>query len=144
LQKKSLSCGLKKQYILFQFAKKCLIDVDCTQKSSCWLQLSCQFLIKNSNCKNLWLIIFSPQDANMLGVFVPRARQEFDSTETTHQFYLNYAKMAGFSVRTMRTSKETKHWVCNRQGFMKSGKENEEPPTNKRSMRIGCLAYANV
>jgi hypothetical protein len=45
----------------------------------------------------------------MLDVFVPRARQEFDSIEAAHQFYLDYAKMAGFSVRTMRTSKETKH-----------------------------------
>jgi hypothetical protein len=90
-----------------------------------------------------WLF-FSPQDANMLDVFVPRARQEFDSIEAPHQFYLDYAKMAGFSVRTMRSSKETKHWVCNRQGFMKPGKENDEPQTDKRSMRIGCPAYAKV
>jgi hypothetical protein len=80
----------------------------------------------------------------MLGVFVPRARQEFDSMEAAHQFYLDYAKITGFSVRTMRTSKETKHWVCNRQGFMKPGKENEEAHTDKRSMRIGCPAYAQV
>jgi hypothetical protein len=83
------------------------------RKSSCWLQLGFQFLIKNSNCKKLMVDYFLPQDANMLGVFVPRARQEFDSMEAAHQFYLDYAKMAGFSVRTMRTSKETKHWVCN-------------------------------
>jgi hypothetical protein len=57
--------------------------------------------------KNLWLVIFSPQDANMLDVFVPRARQEFDSMEAAHQFSLHYAKMAGLSVRTMRTGKET-------------------------------------
>jgi hypothetical protein len=80
----------------------------------------------------------------MLDVFVPRARQEFDSIEAAHQFFLDYAKMAGFSVRTMRTSKETKHWVCNCQGFMKLGKENDEPQTDKRSMRIGCPAYAKV
>jgi hypothetical protein len=71
------------------------------------------FDLKNSNCKQLMVDYFLPQDANMLGVFVPRARQEFDSIESAHQFYLDYAKMAGFSVRTMRTSKETKHWVCN-------------------------------
>jgi hypothetical protein len=34
------------------------------------LQLGCK--------KNLWLVIFSPHDANMLDVFVPRARKEFD------------------------------------------------------------------
>jgi hypothetical protein len=116
-----LSCGLQKNnqiHIVPVFAKKrekCLIDVDCTQKSSCWLQLGCQFWVATWLRKNLWLIIFSPQYANMLVVFVPRARQEFDSMEAAHQFYLDYAKMAGFSVRTMRTSKETKHWVCNRQ-----------------------------
>jgi hypothetical protein len=87
---------------------------------------------------------FLPQDANMLGVFVLRARQEFDSIEAAHQLYIDYAKMAGFSVRTMRTSKETKHWVCNRQGFMKPGKENEERRTDKRLMRIVCPAYAKV
>jgi hypothetical protein len=27
---------------------------------------------------------------------------------------------------------------------MKPGKENEEPQTDKRSMRIGCPAYAKV
>jgi hypothetical protein len=27
---------------------------------------------------------------------------------------------------------------------MKPGKENEEPQTDKRSMRIGCPAYATV
>jgi hypothetical protein len=100
---------------------------------------------KQKKCqKNLWLVIFSTQDANMLDVFDLRARQEFDSIEAAQQFYLDYAKMAGFSVRTMRTSKETKHWVCNRQGFMKLGKENDEPQTDKRSMRIGCPACAKV
>jgi hypothetical protein len=74
-------------------------------------------LIKNSNCKKLMVDYSLPQDANMLGMFVPRARQEFDSMEAEQQFYLDYAKMARFSVRTMRTSKGTKHWVCNRQGL---------------------------
>jgi hypothetical protein len=33
---------------------------------------------------------------------------------------------------------------CNRQGFMKPCKENEEPHTDKRSMRFCCPAYAKV
>jgi hypothetical protein len=154
------SCGLQKNHSRVGVAEKknktkntycssfckknTLIDVDCTQKSSCWLQLGCRFWVATWLQNNLWLVIFSPQDATMLDVFVPRARQEFDSIEAAHQFFLDYAKMAGFSVRTMRTSKETKHWVCNCQGFMKLGKENEEPQTDKRSMRIGCPAYAKV
>jgi hypothetical protein len=36
-----------KKYILFQFfqEKNTLIDVDCTQKSSYWLQLGCRFWV---------------------------------------------------------------------------------------------------
>jgi hypothetical protein len=37
-----------------------------------WLSF---FIKKTVIAKNLWLIIFSPQDANMLGVFVPMARK---------------------------------------------------------------------
>jgi hypothetical protein len=51
------------KYILFRFfakkKKKCLIDVDCTQKSSCWLQLGCQFWVATWLKKTYgWL--FSP------------------------------------------------------------------------------------
>jgi len=84
------------------------------------------------------------QDANILDVFVPRVQQTFDTKEEAYLFYLDYAKLAGFSVRTKRTSKETTHWVCNREGFLKPGQENEEPMTNKTSMRIGCPAYVKV
>jgi hypothetical protein len=42
------------------------------------------------------------QDANILDVFVPRVRQIFDIREEAYLFYLDYAKLAGFSVRTKR------------------------------------------
>jgi hypothetical protein len=84
------------------------------------------------------------QDANILDVFVPRVQQTFDTREQAYLFYLDYAKLAGFSVRTKRTSKETRHWVRNCEGFLKPGQENEEPMTNKTSMRIGCPAYVKV
>lgn len=77
-------------------------------------------------------------------MFVPRVRQTFDTREEAYRFYLHYAKLAGFSVSTKRTSKETRHWVCNREGVLKPGQENEEPLTNKTSMRIGCPAYVKV
>jgi len=83
-------------------------------------------------------------DASILDVFVPRVRQTFDTREEAYRFYLHYAKLAGFSVSTKRTSKETRHWVCNREGVLKPGQENEEPLTNKTSMRIGCPAYVKV
>jgi hypothetical protein len=77
-------------------------------------------------------------------VFVPRVRKEFDSMEDAYQFHLDYAKLSGFSFRTRRTSKETKHWVCSCEGFVKPGKENEEPLTDKTSKRIGCPTYIKV
>jgi hypothetical protein len=46
------------------------------------------------------------QDANILDVFVPRVRQTFDTREETYLFYLDYAKLAGFSVRTKRLVKK--------------------------------------
>jgi hypothetical protein len=48
--------------------------------------VGCNLVVDFGFQKNLWLVIFSPQDANMLDVFVPRARQEFDSIEAAHQF----------------------------------------------------------
>jgi hypothetical protein len=70
--------------------------------------------------------------------------QEFDLVEATYQFYLDYAKLSGFSVRTRRTNIEMKHWVCSGEGFVKLGQENEEPLTDKTSKRIGCPAYVKV
>ena len=52
--------------------------------------------------------------------------------------------MAGFSVRVKRTSKEIADWVCNREGFLKTDKENNEPQIEKTSKRVGCPAYAKV
>jgi len=47
-------------------------------------------------------------------------------------------------VRVKRTSKETTDWVCNREGFLKTNKENNEPQIEKTSKRVGCPAYAKV
>jgi hypothetical protein len=44
-----VGCRKITKYLLFQFLQKkeknTLIDVDCTQKNSCWLQLGCQFWV---------------------------------------------------------------------------------------------------
>ncbi|KAG2658305.1 hypothetical protein PVAP13_1KG249210 [Panicum virgatum] len=59
-------------------------------------------------------------------------------------FYRDYARLAGFSLRTARTSKETNHWVCSREGWHE-GKRGEEPhKTEKGSKRCGCPAYVKV
>lgn len=97
----------------------------------------------NINVDVLYLI-FLPQDVNIVDTLVPRVRQTFETKEEAHEFYRAYAKIAGFNLRTARTSKETAHWVCSRQGHHKSDKENEEAQTAKTSARIGCVAFAKV
>jgi len=48
-------------------------------------------------------------------------------------------------LRTARTSKETNHWVCNREGKHESkNKEEEEAKTENGSRRCGCPAYVKV
>ena len=47
-------------------------------------------------------------------------------------------------MRVKRTSKETADWVCNRDGFLKIDKENNEPQIEKTSKRVGYPAYAKV
>lgn len=84
------------------------------------------------------------QDPNILDVFIPRVRQTFETKKEAYEFYCDYARLAGFSVRVKRTSKETADWVCNREGFLKTDKENNEPQIEKTSKRVGCPAYAKV
>jgi hypothetical protein len=50
---------------------------------------------------NSWLCVVL-QDANILDVFVHRVRQTFYTREEAYLFYLDYAKLAGFSVRIKR------------------------------------------
>ena len=84
------------------------------------------------------------QDPNILDVFIPRVRQTFETKKEAYEFYCDYARLAGFSVWVKRTSKETADWVCNREGFLKTNKENNEPQIEKTSKRVGCPAYAKV
>jgi hypothetical protein len=61
-----------------------------------------------------------------------------------YDFYKDYCKIARFSLRTDRTSKETSHWVCSRRGWHES-KAGEVPnKTEKGLKRCGCPAYVKV
>ncbi|CAO2205134.1 unnamed protein product [Urochloa humidicola] len=83
-------------------------------------------------------------DPCISAVFVPRERQEFKTMNEGYIFYKDYAKLAGFSLRTARTSKETMDWVCSLEGFNKSKKDNEDKITEKGSKRCGCKAYVKI
>jgi hypothetical protein len=62
---------------------------------ACWLQLwvsaNCKLMIAccSAGCKHTWCVC-------------PQGRQTFDTREEAYLFYLDYAKLAGFSVRTKR------------------------------------------
>jgi hypothetical protein len=84
------------------------------------------------------------QDAAIPAVFVPRVRQQFPTMDDAYLFYIDYAKLAGFGLRTARTSKQTAHWVCNREGFHERKNKEEPPKTEKGSRRCGCQAYVKV
>jgi hypothetical protein len=54
------------------------------------------------------VLLFS-QDPNIAPVFVPRVRQVFSAmNDDAYDFNKDYAKIAGFSLRTARTSKDLK------------------------------------
>ncbi|XP_066347563.1 putative protein FAR1-RELATED SEQUENCE 10 [Miscanthus floridulus] len=83
-------------------------------------------------------------ESTIPAVLVPRVRQQFSTKNDAYIFYKDYAKLAGFSLRTARTSKETNHWVCNREGKHESKNKEEEAKTEKGSRRCGCPAYVKV
>ena len=85
-----------------------------------------------------------PQDPNIAPVFVPRVRQVFPTKDDAYMFYRDYTRLAGFSLRTARTSKETYHWVYSREGWHE-GKRGEEPNKIEKGLkRCGCPAYVRV
>ncbi|RLN04060.1 protein FAR1-RELATED SEQUENCE 11-like [Panicum miliaceum] len=83
-------------------------------------------------------------DPNIAPLFLPRVRQVFLSMNDAYVFYKDYAKIAGFSLRTARTSKKTSHWVCSREGWHESKKGEVPNKTEKGSKRCCCPAYVKV
>jgi hypothetical protein len=77
-------------------------------------------------------------------VFVPRVGQQFPTCGSAFEFYKEYARLAGFSIRTKRTSPQTADWVCNREGECPGRKDDKSPKTEKGSRRCGCEATVKV
>ena len=73
-------------------------------------------------------MVFFLQDPNIAPVFVPSVKQVFPTKNDAYMFYRDYAKLAGFSIRTAKTSKETNHWVCSREGWHE-GKKGPQTET---------------
>jgi hypothetical protein len=43
--------------------------------------------------------------------------KRFSAKDDAYLFYKDYAELSGFSLQTARTSKETSHWVCSKEGW---------------------------
>ncbi|CAL9001735.1 unnamed protein product, partial [Prunus brigantina] len=88
-------------------------------------------------------LFFNPQVEDH---HVPKIGQEFESLEDAYNFYNNYAKQAGFSVRSYcqqksKTSKEIlrKEYVCYKEGVYSKEVSNESE-RRRGVVRSGCKA----
>ncbi|KAK1279180.1 hypothetical protein QJS04_geneDACA017534 [Acorus gramineus] len=77
----------------------------------------------------------------------------FDSIEDAEKFYMNYAKIAGFSVRKASTkyqnvdgSKELymRDFVCSKEGFKNSSTNKSIPKYTRGHTRVGCRAKISL
>lgn len=78
--------------------------------------------------------------------WVPKVGMEFESEMEAHQFYDNYAKRIGFSIRKNRLNRRAsgvislRVYVCHKEGFRGNKKEEWEVKNPKLYERTGCLA----
>jgi len=114
--------------------------------SNCNREFSSEFasFYFEKKISNMFCMFSFCQESTIPAVLVPRVRQQFSTKNDAYIFYKDYAKLAGFSLRIVRTSKETNHWVCNREGKHESKNKEEEAKTEKGSRRCGCPAYVKV
>ncbi|XP_026663036.2 protein FAR1-RELATED SEQUENCE 5-like isoform X2 [Phoenix dactylifera] len=78
--------------------------------------------------------------------WVPKVGMEFESEVDAYQFYDNYAKRIGFSIRKNRLNRRSsgvislRVYVCHKEGFRGNKKEEWEVKNPKLYERTGCLA----
>lgn len=84
---------------------------------------------------------------------VPYIGQRFSSHDSAYEFYSDFAKRCGFSIRRHRTEGKDgvgkgltrRYFVCHRAGNtpVKVANENK-PQRNRKSSRCGCQAYLRI
>ncbi|XP_057464785.1 protein FAR1-RELATED SEQUENCE 11-like isoform X2 [Actinidia eriantha] len=84
---------------------------------------------------------------------VPYLGQRFCTHDTAYEFYSEFAKRCGFSIRRHRTEGKDgvgkgltrRYFVCHRAGNtpVKTSNENK-PQRNRKSSRCGCQAYLRI
>ncbi|XP_072971017.1 protein FAR1-RELATED SEQUENCE 5-like [Typha angustifolia] len=82
--------------------------------------------------------------------WVPRVDMEFASDEEAYQFYNNYARVVGFSVRKAWVNRRasgviiSRTYVCYKEGYQGNKKDESEVKKPRRNERTGCLAHMTV
>uniref|UniRef100_A0A5B7BGJ9 Protein FAR1-RELATED SEQUENCE n=1 Tax=Davidia involucrata TaxID=16924 RepID=A0A5B7BGJ9_DAVIN len=84
---------------------------------------------------------------------IPYIGQRFATHDTAYEFYSEFAKRCGFSIRRHRTEGKDgvgkgltrRYFVCHRAGNtpIKTSNENK-PQRNRKSSRCGCQAYLRI
>ncbi|XP_073144191.1 protein FAR1-RELATED SEQUENCE 11 [Henckelia pumila] len=84
---------------------------------------------------------------------IPYIGQRFTTHDTAYEFYSEFAKRCGFSIRRHRTEGKDgvgkgltrRYFVCHRAGNtpLKASNENK-PQRNRKSSRCGCQAYMRI
>ncbi|KAL1564873.1 Protein FAR1-RELATED SEQUENCE 11 [Salvia divinorum] len=84
---------------------------------------------------------------------IPYIGQRFVTHDTAYEFYSEFAKRCGFSIRRHRTEGKDgvgkgltrRYFVCHRAGNtpMKNSDDNK-PQRNRKSSRCGCQAYMRI
>ncbi|XP_030473626.2 protein FAR1-RELATED SEQUENCE 11 [Syzygium oleosum] len=84
---------------------------------------------------------------------VPYIGQRFDTHDAAYEFYCEFAKRCGFSIRRHRTEGKEgvgkgltrRYFVCHRAGNTPVKSTNEsKPQRNRKSSRCGCQAYMRI
>ncbi|CAL5057845.1 unnamed protein product [Urochloa decumbens] len=95
--------------------------------------------------------IESLRDQEEAGDYTPWLGREFGSELEAYEFYLNYARKVGFTVRREYANKNKKSgtissskYVCSREGFKSLDKRTNRSKTPQPDTRTGCKACLTV
>lgn len=86
------------------------------------------------------------EEANWL----PKIDMEFKTDEDAYQFYNNYAKVAGFSVRKAWINRRasgvviSRTYVCYKEGFQGNKRDDSDVKKPRQNERTGCLAHLTI
>ncbi|WOL04083.1 protein FAR1-RELATED SEQUENCE 12-like [Canna indica] len=84
------------------------------------------------------------------GHWVPKVDMEFKTDDEAYQFYNNYAKVVGFSVRKAWINRRasgvviSRTYVCHKEGYQGNRRDESEVKKPRQNERTGCLAHLTI